>query len=384
LQEQIGEDMDKTDVKNTMQIHSQAKVEFYSAYLSRYLQILCKSPYITQINIFDVFCGTGVYEDGNKGSPVVAFDDIIKIKDANTRISLIINDKEKDKIARVKSYIENQNNKTCNVEYFNLDIEEMFEKVYTRVSQTSQNARNLIFIDPYGYKDIRNDILYKLMENGKTEIILFLPISHMHRFTQAAMQDESIVQYMPLRKFINSFFSENHPIRTEKLQVMEYISHIAKALKYADNFFTTSYYIERDKTNYFALFFMTSHEYGFEKILEVKWELDENAGRGFTLPEAPGFFDDFIAEQTKNDSFKRLESILINALESPKTNRQIYKLTLANEYLPKHTNEIFKRWQAEKNNFKVYQRNGGKEARKNAFYLNQEADIVNFILEAKS
>ncbi|GHV91591.1 hypothetical protein AGMMS50268_20940 [Spirochaetia bacterium] len=376
--------MSKTDVKNTMQIHSQAKVEFYSAYLGRYLQILCKSQYINQINIFDVFCGTGVYEDGKKGSPVVAFDDIIKVTCNNTRISLIINDIEIDKINRVRTYIEAQNNKTCNVEYFNLDVEKMFAEVYNRVSQTSTNTRNLIFIDPYGYKNIRNDILYKLMENGKTEVILFLPISHMHRFTQAAMKDEYTAQYAPLREFINSFFAVSHKMRTEKLSVMDYIQNISKALKYNDKFFTTSYYIERDKTNYFALFFMTSHKYGFEKILEVKWELDDKAGRGFTQPESPGLFDEILDEQSKNESFKRLENMLLNYLTNPKTNQQIYNFTLENEFLPKHTNAIFERWQSEKNNFKVYVINSGLEARKKSFYLTQREDVVKFVLEAIS
>lgn len=43
------------NVKNTLQIHSQAKVDFYKTYLERYLAILCKSPYIKNINIYDVF-----------------------------------------------------------------------------------------------------------------------------------------------------------------------------------------------------------------------------------------------------------------------------------------------------------------------------------------
>ena len=66
----------KSDVKNTMQIHSQAKVEFYKTYLERYVAILCQSHFIKHIRIYDVFCGMGIYEDGGKGSPVVAYDTI--------------------------------------------------------------------------------------------------------------------------------------------------------------------------------------------------------------------------------------------------------------------------------------------------------------------
>src|ERR1044071_2918736 len=64
------------DAKRTMLLHSEAKVEFYKTYLQRYLHILYLAQTITEINIFDVFCGTGIYDNGKKGSPIVAFDAI--------------------------------------------------------------------------------------------------------------------------------------------------------------------------------------------------------------------------------------------------------------------------------------------------------------------
>jgi three-Cys-motif partner protein len=64
------------NVKNTLQIHSQAKLEFFEKYLSRYLRILYLAKSIKQINIYDVFCGMGIYNDGGKGSPIIAFDAI--------------------------------------------------------------------------------------------------------------------------------------------------------------------------------------------------------------------------------------------------------------------------------------------------------------------
>lgn len=67
----------KNDVKETMKIHSRAKVDFYGRYLERYLEILNLVDFIHKINIYDVFCGMGIYKDGHKGSPIVAFD-IIK------------------------------------------------------------------------------------------------------------------------------------------------------------------------------------------------------------------------------------------------------------------------------------------------------------------
>ena len=380
----------KNNVKSTLQIHSQAKVEFYEKYLKRYLQILCLSKYIKQINIYDVFCGMGIYEDGGKGSPVVAFDVIKQLRSENnmfteTKISLIVNDKSKECVERVKNYIDTNNQNCCSNRYYNYDVEQMFDTVQQEVSKTASNTRNMIFIDPYGYKTIKKETLYHLMENGKTEIILFLPISHMHRFTQKAIQDEDTSQYAPLRQFVNSFFDENHKMRNEKVDVMEYIQFISEALKFQNKFHTTSYYIERDAANHFALFFMSSHIFGFEKILEVKWMLDEDAGHGFKIPKQQrGLFDDIFAEEAKNKNAEKLESILLQSLIEPKTNRQIYEITLANEFSPKHTTEIFEKLQQQNPKFKVYDIKTGKEARKKAFYIswsNYKDDKVKFILE---
>ena len=96
----------KNNVKNTLQIHSHAKVEFYQTYLERYLRILCLSPHINNINIYDVFCGMGIYEDGGKGSPIVAFDSIknyyFECKNSgkliNTKISLKIKTLQSNKM----------------------------------------------------------------------------------------------------------------------------------------------------------------------------------------------------------------------------------------------------------------------------------------------
>jgi three-Cys-motif partner protein len=376
----------KVDVKKTLQIHSQAKVEFYEKYLSRYLRILCQAKHIGKVRIYDVFCGMGIYEDGGKGSPIVAFDAIKTIFEEDklneTQITLNINDKSEDCVKRVKKYIDENNKGACTVKCYNKDIEDMFNIVQQEVVKTPNDTRNLIFIDPYGYKDISKEQLFNLMGNGKTEIILFLPISHMRRFTQKAIQDEETAQYEPLRRFVNSFFSENHKIRKEPIPDMEYIQFIADALKCSDKFFATSYYIERDAANHFALFFVSSNILGFQKILEVKWILDENAGHGFKIPQMQGnLFEQQFAEEIKDANAKRLEKILLESLGTPKTNKQILEIILKSEFLPKHATEIFEKWQANNCKFKVYEIKTGKEARKKSFYISDKEDKVQFKLE---
>lgn len=383
----------KLDVKKTLQIHSKAKVDFYKTYLERYIAILCQSQYIRHIRIYDVFCGMGIYEDGGKGSPVVAYDTIKSIYEAhkvtnNTEITLTINDKSPERIAKVNEYINSHKHTYCKVCSYNLDIIQLLGKIVPEIISTPTDTRNLVFIDPYGYKDIKKELLQSLMKNGRTEVILFLPISHMQRFTNAAMQDEdSIIQYEPLRNFVYSFFpQENHPIRKNTVRAKEYIQYLADALKFDNQYFATSYYIERDKANYFALFFMSSNIFGFEKILDVKWTLDEEHGGGFKLPEPTGnlFAEEFSLE-TKNDNARKLKAILKEVLKRPQTNNELYEIVLRNEFLPKHANEILRDMQQNNPRFTVINIATGKNARKNSFYLSyqhyKEEPIVKMYVE---
>lgn len=362
-----------------MQIHSRAKVDFYKTYLEMYVAILCQSQYIRHIHIYDVFCGMGIYEDGGKGSPVVAYETIRGIYDAHkistaTDIVLTINDISKERIDKVKDYIEANKHSYCRVRPYNMAIEKLLEKIIPEISATPKDTRNLVFIDPYGYKDIKKELLLNLMANGRTEVILFLPISHMQRFTNVAMQDDdAMTQYEPLRTFVYSFFpDESHPIRQNTVKAKEYIQYITDALKFDDKYYTTSYYIERDKANIFALFFMSSSIFGFEKILETKWKLDEEHGGGFRLPDKDqtlNMFADEFAIETKNENAKKLRNILVDALKTPKTNNEIYELVLRNEFLPKHANEVLKEMQDVNANFNVLDYKTGEKARKNSFYL---------------
>jgi len=164
-----------------MQIHSKAKVDFYKTYLERYVSILCQSKYIHHIRIYDVFCGMGIYEDGGKGSPVVAYDTIKNIYEThkvtnNTEITLVVNDKSEARIARVQEYIESNKHSYCKVRPYNLEIGQLLGIIIPEINITPNDTRNLVFIDPYGYKDIKKELLLDLMENGRTEVILFLPI----------------------------------------------------------------------------------------------------------------------------------------------------------------------------------------------------------------
>src|SRR5204863_9123033 len=99
-------------------------------------------------------------------------------------------------------------------------------------------------------------------------------------------------------------FPVDHPIRKETVGALEYIKFVKEALKF-DQYYSTSYSIERDESNYYALFFISPSIYGFEKILEVKWQLDEDSGGGFRQPVAPTLFDQQDKDLRRVDNYEQ-------------------------------------------------------------------------------
>ena len=177
--------MAKTESQVNLLDHSEAKVKLYAKYLSIYLNVLARSS-INNIYLFDLFCGEGIYKDGGKGSPIVALEAVKNHyygnKETCPNLFITFNDNEISeidpgilKIDRVRQLASNifcpDNVK---VGYTRMDYGVIVKQVIRRTRQLKPDERALIFIDPWGYKEIDPNDIKRLVENGKTEVILFL------------------------------------------------------------------------------------------------------------------------------------------------------------------------------------------------------------------
>ncbi len=253
----------------------------------------------------------------------------------------------------------------------------MLEQLKIKIGKQKRGERNLIFIDPYGYQDIHKEDLKDLLKTNKTEIILFLPIAHMYRFKKAAIKDYDNPAYEKLRNFIYEFFPPEHPIsQGHKIDVFQFIKYLKQAFSFMRFFYSASFYIQRDPANYYALFFISPNLLGFEKILEVIWELDPETGRGFDYNKGSQanqieMFDEYALKNVKKiNRMKELEGIIIDFLSKPpqKNNHDLYKHILENDFLPKHANQILEKLQGT-NKLEVWDEEKNKPAKKRSFYL---------------
>lgn len=348
----------KKETQNTIKPHTEAKLKFYIHYLEIYLPILYKTPYVNNINIYDMFCGQAIYKDGKESSAVRAFNKIKEVQKnnpkSNIEITLTLNDLDKKRIKTIKEWL-NKQLKTFKTHIHNEDATDLIKKLIQGINKQNQQTRNLVFIDPYGYKEIANLLIKKLLQNKRTEVIIFLPINQMNRFKGKIAGEDVEKDFLPLKNFMEQFNIEEESATDDK----DLIKKIEKSFSFNDDYFSTSYHIKNEQRKHYALFFMTSNILGLEKIIEVKWKLDEQQGSGFNNTNQ---IDMFLEVEKKSE----LKEGLKRYIKETRNNSELYKWTIKQGFLPKHINLILKQWQKNKQ-LKITP----EGTRKGSFYINK-------------
>lgn len=358
--------MPKPSTANSVQQHTEAKLEFYTRYLKRYLAILLRAKGVGRVNLYDLFCGEGQYSDGNTGSAVRAVDAIWEALAGSTnrkQINLHLNDLDAIKVNKLEKLLATRQSedKCFSISYSSLEAAQLLQKLIPRFAQQPRTTRNLVFIDPYGYKEIDSSQLKALLEHGRTEIVLFLPIEQMYRFRTMTIPEEVENPYKPLQKFIRQFELDASSISSER----GFIRALEEALKFGNHYYATSYYIKNHTGHNYGMFFITSNLLGLQKIVEVKWTLDDQEGQGYSGKLQRDFVLEFEAISTFGDNLRAF----LGAAE--RTNIELYEFVIQQGFLPKHANEVLKQL-CKHGELETVDLATGGPARKNSFKLSYE------------
>lgn len=348
--------------KNNLFDHSAAKVRLLKEYISAYLGILANADWIREVYLYDLFCGPGRYEDKGEGSPIVLLKEIVRAHEfvANPRkkptfFKCLFNDKDTEKVARLKKNILNESLDISNygyIKYRTDDYKHVLNDVKNEISNFT-NERGFVFIDPYGYSEVSLSDIKALTNTGKTEVLLFMPTHHMYRFKDNGTP-ECLIRFME-----DLDISE----KIKGVKGLEFIEIVMDGFqnKLGNSVFVDSFVIKRDLNQFFCLFFFTSNMLGYLKMLEAKWKIDKEDGRGWQGVQENNLFS--TSSQTANT--EKLKKLILSFLaEGPKTSGEIFEFTVKNRFLPKHGTEILKSIQEK---LEVFDENGN-EARKGAFY----------------
>lgn len=372
-----------SSTRSIHQDHSNAKVDLFTKYLSAYLNILNKVPFIKSIHIYDLFAGEGMYEDGNKGSALRILETVKNHYFGNGRtckkINIWLNDKGKSEVEVGKLKIDRvealSNEIFCpprvSKKFTSLSFNEVIHQVKREIRALTNSSRVILFLDPWGYKDIKPKELKEILNFGNCEVILFLPISFMYRFANKAFLDSNFAKAggKPVYDFLTQLYKGSRPNFTSAVHFIQSLKYQFKG--YLSDCFVTSYSIERDAQNTYCVYFFSRNEKGFEKMLEVIWSLDAHFGTGYS-----GNSSVYVPLFNKVAIENYDQKIISYLTQSGRTNKDLYSYGLDHGFLPKHTNEILSDLKNQ-GRIKVTALDGGNE---NGFYLSNKNRLVSIEL----
>lgn len=140
-----------------------------------------------------------------------------------------------------------------------------------------------------------------------------------------------------------------------------------------ETFYSTSFYLQRDYSNYYALFFLTNSILGLERVIDAKWKIDPIKGQGFLLENRQySFFKEREDEISFDNELLRLQNIILDKLadKSNISNCDLYYIAIESNFRPTHAVQILKELQ----NTKIISvsRADGENSKRGAFYVNSK------------
>jgi len=160
------------------------------------------------------------------------------------------NDIHKEKVAKVKLSAEKKSlvdESKGSVEFTSNDYQEEVSRLIDLFSKMKRE-KAFVFIDPYGYKNIRASDIKNLLKSKIAEVLLFLPTQFMYRFDQKGTP-ESLIDFLDeLVEYKN--WKEND-------SVWNFIDQLKSGFRnyLGEEYFVDTFTIQKDANTVFCLFF---------------------------------------------------------------------------------------------------------------------------------
>lgn len=160
-------------------LSSRVKASIVAQYFPSYARIITKVRIPRYIGYYDLFAGPGKYEDGNPSTPILLARNCYKDLFLRQNVWMVFNDKEYGSTLE-KNFREEfpKGSFTHNVQFRSREVGTT-EGINTfLLRKTTQNGVNecpsVLFIDPFGYKNIDTSIIAHFLEAWGNEAFVFI------------------------------------------------------------------------------------------------------------------------------------------------------------------------------------------------------------------
>ena len=314
---------------DNQQEHSKAKLSLLKNYATVWMRKVTLGTSQKSCAIMDTFAGTGYYEDGSEGSPIILikaamnyYEQASKENNINfEKIILIFVEKDEKNFLKLKENVEkliNQkivpdrftpifSHKKVSICITNDDFEHFITNLLNNVPSI---IPTLMFIDPFGYKVMGFDYISKTIEQYQNcELLVNFMYEEINRFFLSE-ENEKLVNTL------NNFYGPN--FNSIKNQIKNKKSYDRRKIiieGYKDNLkacgakYTLDFDIEKNGKVKMNIIFCTKNLYGFDVMKEGMQKVCENVNFEYhtTNPQL-SLFDNYDEDSLIDEMSKYLFS----------------------------------------------------------------------------
>ncbi|MHA1195163.1 MAG: three-Cys-motif partner protein TcmP [Promethearchaeota archaeon] len=256
--------------------HSRYKHKILKKYLPTFRKIAKK--WWTFIYV-DGFAGSGKYNDGSDGSPILAIRELNRLYEEKSiphygSILCFFIEADKKNFEELKQNIQDLGkfNKNIKVKYYNGKFEDKYPEILEQFKDIFEKNPALFFLDPFGYNQIPFKIIEDMFTLKKPEIILTFMVDFIRRFHDDPSKFKAYERLFGSPDWKENF-EKNYGHISDKNEAFSIF--FQDLLKKAGAEYTIRYKIRHEKTNQrlYDIIHATTHFKGLEVMKRIMFDL---------------------------------------------------------------------------------------------------------------
>ncbi len=257
--------------------HSRYKHEILKKYLPAFRKITKAWRNFIYV---DGFAGSGKYNDGSDGSPILAIKELNKLHNKEKtlpnycRTTCIFIEANGNNFEKLRKNIQDVGNyhKNISIECYKGKFEIIYSDIKKKFNDLFQKCPILFFLDPFGYNQIPFSILKDIFTFNKPEIILIFMVDFIRRFYKDQLKSGAYERLFGSPDWKEDF-EKNYSQIKDKIDAFSI--YYRDLLIKAGAKFTIQYKIKHEKTNqrFYDIIHATTHIKGFKVMKNIMFNM---------------------------------------------------------------------------------------------------------------
>lgn len=278
--------------------HTAAKHRVLRAYLDGWIAVMAQQALNVQgftigpprLLLVDGFAGPGRYATGELGSPLLMLDALISHSGRDrwngVQFIYLFIEHDQRRVEHLRQEVAALGALPSNVAV-HIEHGEFEARFGALLDETTEHGKILVptfaFIDPFGYSTSSMSLTGRLLAFPRCEVLIFLPLSFVHRFVGRAGQEAALTslfgcddwrQAIPLQGDERSAFLL--ALFERQLATNPTVEHVR------------SFQLRTQDGNDYRLVFGVGHDKGIDFAKDAMWKVDPVAGTSYTATTETG------------------------------------------------------------------------------------------------